>query len=48
LQGLEQPEWSHLSHAAAEQYSASLYRIIERDFWGPAALATRGTAQSAR
>lgn len=46
LQGLEQPEWSHLSHAAAEQYTASLYRIIERDFWGPPALATRRAPQS--
>jgi hypothetical protein len=46
LQGLEQPEWSHLSHAAAEQYTASLYKIIERDFWGPTALATHGALQS--
>lgn len=48
LQGLEQPEWSHLSHAAAEQYTASLYRIIERDFWRPAAPATHGAPQAAR
>jgi hypothetical protein len=47
LQGLEQPEWSHLSHAAAEQYTASLYRIIERDFWGPAGVATRSAPPSA-
>jgi hypothetical protein len=46
LQGLEQPEWSHLSHAAAEEYTASLYHIIERDFWGPAALATPAQARS--
>jgi hypothetical protein len=47
LQGLEQPEWSHLSHAAAERYTASLYRIIERDFWGPTAAARHEQAKSA-
>lgn len=48
LQGLEQPEWSHLSRAAAEQYTASLYQIIDRDFWGPAAPATRAQVKSAQ
>jgi hypothetical protein len=48
LQGLEQPEWSHLSHAAADEYTASLYRIIERDFWGPAAPAILGAPQAMR
>lgn len=47
LQGLEQPEWSHLSHAAAVEYTASLYRIIEHDFWGPTAPAARAQAKSA-
>jgi hypothetical protein len=47
LQGLEQPEWSHLSHAAAVEYTASLYRIIERDFWGPTAKATDTQTKSA-
>jgi glycine/D-amino acid oxidase-like deaminating enzyme len=47
LQGLEQPEWSHLSHAAAVEYTASLYHIIERDFWGPTAAARRDQAKSA-
>jgi hypothetical protein len=47
LQGLEQPEWSHLSHAAAVEYTASLYGIIERDFWGPAALTVHAQAKSA-
>jgi hypothetical protein len=46
LQGLEQPEWSHLSHAAAEEYTASLYRIIEREFWGPTAPAAHGALQA--
>jgi hypothetical protein len=45
LQGLEQPEWSHLSHAAAVEYTASLYHIIERDFWGPTAAARRDQAK---
>lgn len=29
LQGLELPEWSHLSSADAERYTEALYRIIE-------------------
>jgi hypothetical protein len=33
LQGLELPEWSHLTHADANRFTESLYRIIERDFW---------------
>lgn len=33
LQGLELPEWSHLTHADAQRFTAALYRIIERDFW---------------
>ena len=32
LQGLDLPEWSHLSKADAERYTAALYPIIERDF----------------
>jgi hypothetical protein len=48
LQGLEQPEWSHLSHAAAEQYTANLYQIIERDFWGPGAPATHPQGKAAQ
>ena len=35
LQGLELPEWSHLTHADAQRYTDALYRIIERDFWKP-------------
>jgi hypothetical protein len=37
LQGLDLPEWSHLSRADAERFTESLYRIVERDFWGTAA-----------
>lgn len=33
LQGYDQPEWSHLSAADAERFTAALYRIIERDYW---------------
>ncbi len=35
LQGLEQPEWSHLSAADAQRYTAALVAIIQRDFWRP-------------
>jgi len=31
LQGMDLPEWSHLSKADAERFTAALYRIIERD-----------------
>lgn len=44
LQGLEQPEWSHLSHADAERFTAALYGIIQREFWG--AGATQSVAKS--
>jgi hypothetical protein len=37
LQGGELPEWSHLTHADAERFTAALYGIIERDFWKPEA-----------
>lgn len=32
LQGLEQPEWSHLAYADAKRFTEALYRIIERDY----------------
>jgi hypothetical protein len=35
LQGYYLPEWSHLTQAEAERFTAALYGIIERDFWGP-------------
>ena len=40
LQGYNLPEWSHLARADAERFTAALYRIIERDFWGPKAVAS--------
>ncbi|MGH7749296.1 MAG: hypothetical protein ACREQ5_31695, partial [Candidatus Dormibacteria bacterium] len=48
LQGLDQPEWSHLSHAAAERFTAALYGIITRDFWKPAAAAAPAAANTSR
>jgi len=33
LQGGELPEWSHLTHADAEKFTAALYTIVARDFW---------------
>ena len=48
LQGYELPEWSHIKHADAERFTAALYRIIERDFWGPAAPATHAETKSTR
>jgi hypothetical protein len=33
LQGYQLPEWSHMTHAEAERFTAALYGIIMRDFW---------------
>lgn len=33
LQGLELPEWSHLTHADAERFTAALHAIIKREYW---------------
>src|SRR5262249_32275775 len=35
LQGLDLPEWSHLSYADAKKFTAALHAIIVRDFWKP-------------
>jgi hypothetical protein len=37
LQGFESPEWSHLSQADAERFTAALYAILERTQWDPRA-----------
>ncbi len=34
LRGYYLPEWSHLTRVEAERFTAALYRIIQRDFWG--------------
>ena len=48
LQGYYLPEWSHMTRADGERFTAALYGVIERDFWGPharaAAPAQQGTA----
>lgn len=35
LQGYYLPEWSHMTRAEGERFTAQLYGIIDRDFWGP-------------
>jgi hypothetical protein len=35
LRGYYLPEWSHLTHVEAERFTVAIYRIIQRDFWGP-------------
>jgi hypothetical protein len=35
LQGYYLPEWSHMTQADAERFTAALYGIIARDFWRP-------------
>jgi hypothetical protein len=33
LQGYALPEWSHMTHAEAERYTAALYGVIAQRFW---------------
>jgi hypothetical protein len=47
LQGYDLPEWSHMTLTEAERYTAALYGVIERDFWGPGAAQSIGTASPA-
>lgn len=35
VQGYYLPEWSHMTRADGGRFTAALYKIIERDFWGP-------------
>jgi hypothetical protein len=35
MQGYYMPEWSHMTLAEGERFTAVLYGIIQRDFWGP-------------
>jgi hypothetical protein len=35
LRGYELPEWSHIEASQTERFTAALYGIIQRDFWGP-------------
>jgi hypothetical protein len=35
LQGYYLPEWSHMTQAEGERFTAALYGIIVRDFWRP-------------
>jgi hypothetical protein len=37
MHGYNLPEWSHMTRADAERFTAVLYGIIHRDFWGPEA-----------
>jgi hypothetical protein len=45
VQGYYLPEWSHMTRADGARYTAALYRIIERDFWGPHARAATPAQQ---
>ncbi len=37
VQGYYLPEWSHMARPDGERFTAALYRVIQRDFWGPGA-----------
>ncbi len=47
LRGYYLPEWSHMTLAEAERFTAALYGIISREFWGPPRPASPGQATSA-
>jgi hypothetical protein len=42
VEGYDLPEWSHMTRADGERFTAALCRIIQRDFWGPGASAAAG------
>lgn len=44
LAGYYLPEWSHMARADGERFTAALYKIIERDFWGANAAAGKPPA----
>jgi hypothetical protein len=46
VQGYYLPEWSHMTRADGERFTAALYGVIERDFWGPGAPASVPAQQS--
>jgi hypothetical protein len=43
LKGYNLPEWSHMTQTEGARFTAELYRIVQREFWGPKA----GTAAAA-
>jgi len=47
LQGYYLPEWSHTTRVEGERFTAALFRIIERDFWGPGGAAGAATSATA-
>ena len=48
LQGYYLPEWSHMTRAEAERFTAALYGIIQREFWGPNASQAAPAGAAAR
>ena len=47
LQGYYLPEWSHMTLAEGERFTAALYGIVARDFWGPGSAAGAARTTSA-
>jgi len=47
VQGYYLPEWSHMVRADGERFTAALYAIVERDFWGPTAASSGPVPQGA-
>ena len=47
LQGYYLPEWSHMTRAEGERFTAALYGIVMREFWGPDSASAAPHAASA-
>jgi hypothetical protein len=44
LRGYDMPEWSHMTRPEAERFTAALYDLIEREFWGAGSSAASAPA----
>ena len=45
LQGYYLPEWSHMTRSEAERFTATVYALIMRNFWGPGAAAAAAVSE---
>jgi hypothetical protein len=48
LQGYTLPEWSHVAYSQADRFTAALYGIIEREYWGANASGAGSAPRPAR
>ena len=48
LRGYYLPEWSHMTRIEGERFTAELYKIIQREYWGPGAPDSPGKARASQ